>query len=64
MHLDVVELRQFYSSTQLGRMAQRTIRERLRALWPNVKGESVVGFGYAARRSSGRSWTKRRAFCA
>lgn len=48
MHLDVVELRRFYSSTQLGRLAQRTIRERLRALWPNVKGESVVGFGYAA----------------
>lgn len=48
MHLDVVELRRFYSSTQLGRLAQRAIRERLRALWPNVKGQTVVGFGYAA----------------
>ncbi len=48
MHLDVVELRRFYSSTQLGRMAQRTIRERLRGFWPNVKGQTVVGFGYAA----------------
>ena len=48
MHLDVVELRRFYSSTQLGRIAQRTLRDSLRALWPNVKGQSVVGFGYAA----------------
>lgn len=48
MHLDVVELRRFYSSTQLGRMARRAIRERLRKMWPNVKGQSVVGFGYAA----------------
>ena len=48
MHLDVVELRRFYTSTQLGRLAQREIRERLRALWPNVKGQSLVGFGYAA----------------
>lgn len=47
MHLDVVELRRFYSSTPLGRMAQRILRERLRELWPNVKGQTVVGFGYA-----------------
>ncbi len=48
MHLDVVELRRFYYATQLGRMAQRSIRQRLRALWPDVKGLSVVGFGFAA----------------
>ena len=48
MHLDVVELRQFYSSTQLGRLVQRAMRERLRAFWPNLKGQSLVGFGYAA----------------
>lgn len=48
MHLDVVELRRFYTSTQLGQLAQRAIREQLRDLWPNVKGQSVVGFGYAA----------------
>jgi len=48
MHLDVIEMRRFYTSTQLGRFAQRLIRERLRALWPNVKGQSVVGFGYAS----------------
>ncbi|MEM7423387.1 MAG: methyltransferase domain-containing protein [Pseudomonadota bacterium] len=48
MHLDVVELRSFYTSTQLGRFAQRAVRERLRLLWPNVRGQSLVGFGYAA----------------
>ncbi|MEM1160617.1 MAG: methyltransferase domain-containing protein [Pseudomonadota bacterium] len=48
MHLDVVELRRFYASTQLGRMVQRTVRERLRTLWPSVKSENVVGFGYAS----------------
>jgi len=48
MHLDVVELRQFYASTALGKLVQRVLQGRLRALWPNVKGEQVVGFGYAA----------------
>jgi len=48
MHLDVVELRRFYTSTQLGRIAQRAIGERLRALWPSVKGSNLVGFGYTA----------------
>lgn len=48
MHLDVIEMRRFYASTQLGRFAQRSIRERLREMWPNVKGQSVVGFGYAS----------------
>ncbi|MEM6624869.1 MAG: methyltransferase domain-containing protein [Pseudomonadota bacterium] len=48
MHLDVVDLRRFYSSTQLGRIAQHSLRTRLRALWPNVRGQTVVGFGYAA----------------
>ena len=48
MHLDVVELRRFYASTPLGRLAQREVRDCLRTLWPNVKGQSVVGFGYAS----------------
>lgn len=48
MHLDVVELRNFYYTTRLGRMAQRVIRDRLRALWPDVRGASVAGFGFAA----------------
>lgn len=48
MHLDVVELRRFYASTHLGRLARESMRERLRALWPDVRGMTVVGFGYAA----------------
>lgn len=48
MHLDVVDLRRFYASTHLGRLAQQAMLERLRALWPDVRGMTVVGFGYAA----------------
>lgn len=48
MHLDVVDLRKFYYTTDLGRMAQRTLRDRLRVMWPGVKGMNVVGFGFAA----------------
>lgn len=48
MHLDVVELRNFYTTTRLGRMAQRVIRDRIRALWPDTRGAAVVGFGFAA----------------
>ena len=48
MHLDVVELRKFYSSTRLGRLAQHMLRARLRELWPNVRGQTVVGFGFAS----------------
>ncbi len=48
MHLDVVELRRFYASTHLGRLARESVGERLRRLWPAVRGMTVVGFGYAA----------------
>ena len=48
MHPDVVELRRFYYTTQLGRMVQRVLRGRLRAMWPNTKGMTVAGFGFAA----------------
>ena len=48
MHLDVVQLRKFYYAAGLGRVVQRTVQERLRALWPDVRGENLVGFGFAA----------------
>jgi len=48
MHLDVVDLRKFYYTTDLGRRTQRALRQELRTLWPNVKGLTVVGFGFAA----------------
>lgn len=47
MHLDVVDLRNFYYRTALGRVAQRGIRERLVELWPPQPGQTVVGFGFA-----------------
>ena len=47
MHLDVKDLRGFYSGTALGRDAARVLREALRATWQDTKGRTVVGFGYA-----------------
>ena len=47
MHLDVLDLRSFYYRTGLGRAAQRAVRDRVRAFWPDVSGRSVVGFGFA-----------------
>jgi len=48
MHLDVVDLRKFYYATRLGRMTQRAVRDRLRAMWPETTGMTVAGFGFAA----------------
>lgn len=47
MHLDVLDLRSFYYRTSLGRVAQRAIRDQVVALWPDHKGQTVVGFGFA-----------------
>jgi SAM-dependent methyltransferase len=47
MHLDVTDLRQFYYRTRLGRIAQKAIRDRMLALWPEAQGQTVVGFGFA-----------------
>ncbi|MEM9431572.1 MAG: methyltransferase domain-containing protein, partial [Pseudomonadota bacterium] len=48
MHLDVVDLRSFYYSTKLGRMAQSLLQSALRRLWPDTRGMVVAGFGFAA----------------
>src|SRR5690606_3976741 len=48
MHLDVVDLRAFYYRTRLGRSAQRALQEALRSLWPETRGMTVAGFGFAA----------------
>lgn len=47
MHLDVLDLRNFYYRTQLGRVAQRVIRDRVVRLWPDTQGQTVVGYGFA-----------------
>lgn len=47
MHLDVQDLRNFYYRSTLGRAAQKVLRQEIRALWPEAKGQTVAGFGFA-----------------
>jgi len=46
MWTDVVDLRDFYASS-LGQMAKRLIRSKLRALWPDLSGQRILGVGFA-----------------
>ena len=46
MWQDVVDLNAFYAS-RLGQIARRMIRRRVRALWPDLRGQSVLGLGFA-----------------
>ncbi len=43
---DVVDLRDFYD-TQLGQITRRMLRRGIRELWLNVRGQRVLGLGYA-----------------
>lgn len=49
MYLDVLDLRNFYYKTRLGRVAQRAIRARVTEIWPpeETRGRNVAGFGFA-----------------
>lgn len=47
MHLDVQDLRNFYYRSALGRAAQSAVRRRVQQLWPEAKGMTVAGFGFA-----------------
>lgn len=47
MHLDVQDLRNFYYRSTLGRAAQASVRKRMLELWPEAKGQTVAGFGFA-----------------
>lgn len=46
MRPDVIDLHEFYDRP-IGRVAIRHIARQLRLLWPNLRGLSVLGFGYA-----------------
>ncbi|MSP51748.1 MAG: methyltransferase domain-containing protein [Alphaproteobacteria bacterium] len=46
MHLDIVDLHQFYADV-VGQTARRLIRHRIRELWPSVAGQRVLGLGFA-----------------
>ncbi|MCC7426366.1 MAG: class I SAM-dependent methyltransferase [Alphaproteobacteria bacterium] len=45
MPADIRDLQAFYSSA-LGHVAGQQIRHRLRALWPDLRGQAVLGLGY------------------
>ncbi|WP_371226034.1 methyltransferase domain-containing protein [Roseovarius sp. 2305UL8-3] len=47
MHLDVQDLRNFYYRSALGRAVQKTVRGEVAKLWPEAKGQTVAGFGFA-----------------
>ncbi len=47
MHLDVIDLREFYVRP-LGMVAGRLIARRIRERWSNVRGLSVFGLGYTS----------------
>jgi SAM-dependent methyltransferase len=46
MRTDVIDLRDFYA-TELGRTVRFIVRQRLREFWPDVRGLSVAGLGFA-----------------
>ena len=46
MWSDVVDLNEFYRS-RLGQVARRLIREHIQTFWPDVRGMTVLGLGYA-----------------
>lgn len=47
MHLDVRQLRDFYYRSQLGRAAQKGVRDRLVQRWGDVRGLTLAGYGFA-----------------
>lgn len=46
MHLDAADMQRFYD-TPLGQVARRLIMQRLREVWPNTRGLSVLALGFA-----------------
>ena len=43
---DIIDLSQFYSAP-LGHLVRRHVRQSLAQLWPDVRGQKVLGIGYA-----------------
>lgn len=46
MWQDVVDLKEFYDR-EIGHTARHLLRARIRALWPDLTGQRLVGLGYA-----------------
>jgi len=47
MHVDVQLLRDFYYRSQLGRAAQKGVRDQVVARWGDCRGLTVAGYGFA-----------------
>lgn len=47
MHLDVVKLKNFYFQSHLGRYAAQALSDQASALWQDLEGRALVGFGFA-----------------
>ncbi|GAB1379195.1 class I SAM-dependent methyltransferase [Pararhodobacter aggregans] len=47
MHLDVQVLRDFYYRSQLGRAAQKGVRDRVVERWGDTRGLTLAGYGFA-----------------
>jgi len=43
---DVVDLSDFYQ-TPLGKVTRQLLRQRIREMWPDVSGQSLLGLGFA-----------------
>jgi SAM-dependent methyltransferase len=43
---DVIALKEFYASP-LGQITCLAVRKRIRSFWPSVKGDSILGLGFA-----------------
>ena len=42
---DIVDMRDFYATT-VGAVVRRILRRKVRQIWPDIKGEWVMGLGY------------------
>jgi SAM-dependent methyltransferase len=47
VYTKAIDLKEFYDTVQ-GRVVQRVIRRHIQRFWPNVRGQRVLGIGYAA----------------
>lgn len=58
MRPDIEDLQAFYASRQ-GQIARRLIHHQIKTLWPDLTGQNVLGFGYAAPFLAGFEGTAR-----
>ena len=47
MHPDVTELRNFYYRSGLGQAVQKALSRQMLSLWPEARGMTVAGYGFA-----------------